>query len=85
MWSYGKQLGSNEYRWGVNYTPIDNDWIEDDVYAELAAAADELYSIHRELSTQAEMQRLAQIDEYVQNYGTTETEQMLEEIFKNKH
>lgn len=84
MWSYATQLTSNQYHWGVGYTSLEDEWIEDDIYDEIAAAADELYDIHRELATQAEMQRLAQVDAYVRSYGTDEAEQMLGEIFKNK-
>ena len=82
MWSMGRKLNANEYHFGGSYMgPYDNTWIEDAVYAELAAAADALYGSQ----TNALLDRESMIDRYVEEHGTEEASKMLDEIFSRKH
>lgn len=85
MWSYGKRLNSDQFRFGHEYKALEpTDGIPDEIYEAIAQAADLLYAETRNAETALEMQRLELIDFEVEFDGTAEAEEMLNEIFKNK-
>lgn len=86
MWSYNKRLNSDQFRIGYEYKALEpEDNIPDDIYDAIARAAEILYADTQKIETSLEMQRLALIDLEVETNGTETAEEMLKEIFKNKH
>lgn len=81
---YSVKLQPGQYRYGNTYTG-DSEGIRNDIYESIARAADILYGqMDQVIACKHELKRLAQIDGWVNAYGTPDADAMLNEIFKKK-